>query len=135
MAETVSTLLRRSLLYAAGEAPDGYRRFAVILGPLVVELAVDGEILAVTGGDVVAVDDRTAPGPADVRIATSRAAILAVLDAETTLSEAVLADRVHARGPIEDLLQAHDALLAFVHAAVRAPSTATLPAALRSGSR
>ncbi len=123
MAEPVAALLRESLHRLATEAPSGHRRLADVLGPLRVTIDVDGEVFALHGGDTVAV---TAPGPADVVIATSRAAILALLDAETSLAAAVDADRVRVRGRLADVLRAYDALMAYVHAAVRAPGTAAL---------
>jgi hypothetical protein len=133
MAESVSALLRRSLEHLATEVPPGLRRLAVLLGPLVVEVEVDGEVFALRGGETVTVTDHL---PADrdpihgdpsraaaVRIATSRAAIRALLDAETSLAAAVDHDLVRVRGRLDDVLRAHDALLAYIHAAVRAPSS------------
>lgn len=126
----VAALLRRSLEHLAAEIPSGYRRAADALGPLVVEIEVDGEVFALRGGDAMTVAEGGGGGPAGVRIATSRAAIGAVLDAETSLAAAVDADLVRVRGTLDDLLRAHDALIAYVHAAARAPSTAGLRALL-----
>lgn len=89
------------------------------------------------------VGDETIPlvfAPAEVRtvtaikrpqieVVTSRAAILAVIDAASTLLQAVLDDRLALRGAPEDLLAFHDGLMAYVHGAVRAPS---FPALLRA---
>lgn len=123
MAEPVAGLLRESLHHLATDTPSGHRRLADVLGPLRVTIDVDGEVFGLRGGDTVTV---TAPDPADVVIATSRAAILALLDAETSLAAAVDADRVRVRGSLADVLRAYDALVAYVHAAVRAPGTAVL---------
>ena len=130
MAEPVAALLRRSLEHLATEIPCGYRRTADALGPLVVEIDVNGEVFALRGGDTMAVLDSNACGQARVRIATSRAAICALLDAETSLAAAVDVDLVRVRGTLDDLLRAHDALIAYVHAAARAPSRAGLRALL-----
>lgn len=131
MAERVSTLLRRSVEHLADEVPDSYRLVLERLGPLVVELDVDGEVFALSGGHRLAVCDG-APPVAGTRIATSRTAVLDVLDAKVALSEAVESGAVTVRGSLDDVQRAHDTMLAYVHAAVRAPSQPALLAALRS---
>ncbi|MEO3760791.1 SCP-2 sterol transfer family protein [Mycobacterium sp. B14F4] len=132
MAEQVSSLLRRSVEHLAHEVPGGYRLVLERLGPLVVEIRVDGEVFSLRGGDRLEVCDG-APDTADARIATSRPAVLDVLDARVGLGEAVEAGTVAVRGTLDDVQRAHDTLLAYVHAAVRAPSQPALLAALRSG--
>ncbi|MGO9156960.1 SCP-2 sterol transfer family protein [Mycobacterium sp.] len=132
MAEPVSSLLRRSVEHLADEVPDSYRLLVAELGPMVVELDVDGELFSLRGDGRLQVSD----GPADnagARIATSRATILEVLDAEVALGEAVEAGRVSVRGSLDDVQRAHDALLAYVHAAVRASSQPALLSELRAG--
>jgi len=133
MAEQVSSLLRRSVEHLAGEVPDSYRLVLEQLGPMVVELDVDGELFSLRGGHRLEVSDGAAD-TAGTRIATSRAAILDVLDAKVGLAEAVEAGAVAVRGSLDDIQRAHDTLLAYVHAAVRAPSQPGLLAALRTGS-
>jgi hypothetical protein len=134
MAEQVSSLLRRSVERLADEVPDSYRRVLDELGPLVVELDVDGELFSLRGGGRLEVSDGAAD-TAGARITTSRATILDVLDARVGLGEAVEAGAVDARGSLDDILRAHDTMLAYVHAAVRAPSQPGLLAALRNGSQ
>ncbi|MDG5481537.1 SCP-2 sterol transfer family protein [Mycolicibacterium gadium] len=131
MAEPISSLLRRSVGYLEEEVPDSYRLLIAELGPMVVELDVDGEVFLLSGGDrlEVSVD----PGPAGVRIATSRAAILDLIDARIGLGDSVEAGRVSVRGSLDDIQRAHDSLRAYVHAAVRAPSQPVLLAELRAG--
>ena len=98
MAEPVAGLLRESLHHLATDTPSGHRRLG-------------GRPRAAPGDDrrrrrgVRAPrwrhgdgPDRAAPDPADVVIATSRAAILALLDAETSLAAAVGADQVRGAG-------------------------------------
>lgn len=133
MAETVASLLRRSLDYLASEVPDSYRHLVAVLGLLVVEVEVDGEFFSVRGGRRVEVADGAARA-VGARVTTSRAAIIDVLDAEVALREAVQAGRVGVRGSLDDVVRAHDALIAYAHAAVRAPSMPGLLAALRDGS-
>jgi hypothetical protein len=132
MAEQVSSLLRRSVEHLADEVPDSYRLVVERLGPLVVELDVDGERFSLRGGHRLEVFDGAAGAPG-AWISTSRAAILDVLDAKIGLGEAVETGAVAVRGSLDDVQRAHDTLLAYVHAAVRAPSQPGLLAALRTG--
>jgi hypothetical protein len=132
MAEQVSSLLRRSVDHLADEVPDSYRLVLERLGQMVVELDVDGELFSLRGGHRLEVADGAAD-TARARIATSRAAILDVLDARVALGEAVETGTVAVRGTLDDVQRAHDTLLAYAHAAVRAPSQPALLAALRAG--
>jgi hypothetical protein len=132
MAERVSALLRRSVEHLEHEVPDSYRLLAAELGPMVVELNVDGEVFTLRGGDRLRVSDGAADTAA-TRIVTSRVTILDVLDARVQLSEAVEAGRVSVRGSLDDVQRAHDSLRAYVHAAVRASSQPALLSELRAG--
>jgi hypothetical protein len=134
MADQVSSLLRRSAEHLADEVPDSYRLVLDELGPLVVALDVDGEHFSLRGGDRLEVVDGAADAPG-ARIATSRAAILDVLDAKVGLEEAVESGTVHVQGPLDNILRAHETLLVYVHAAVRAPSQPGLLDALRTERR
>jgi hypothetical protein len=132
MAEQVSSLLRRSVEHLSDEVPDSYRLVLRELGPLVVELDVDGELFSLRGGHRLEVSDGAADAPG-TRIATSRTAILEVLDAKVGLAQAVEAGSIAVRGSLDDIQRAHDTMLAYVHAAVRAPSQPELLAAFRTG--
>jgi hypothetical protein len=132
MAEHVSSLLRRSVGHLEDEVPESYRLVLEVLGPLVVEVDVDGELFSLRGGRRLEVLDGPA-GVAGARIASSRAAILDLLDARVGLDEAVQAGTLSVQGALDEVLRAHDTLLAYVHAAVRAPSHPELLAALRTG--
>jgi hypothetical protein len=133
MAEPVATLLRRSVGHLADEVPASYRLVLDRLGPLVVVLDVDGERFALRGGDRLEVSDGAEVAGAP-RITTSRTAILDVLDARIGLHDAVQAGVLTVEGSLDDILRVHDTLLAYVHAAVRAPSVPGLLSALRTGS-
>jgi hypothetical protein len=133
MGERVSALLRRSVGHLADEVPDSYQLVLDKLGTLVVALDVDGELFTLSAGHGLEVIDGS-PSTAGTTIATSRAAILDVLDARVGLQEAVEAGTVSVRGSLDDVLRAHDTLLAYVHAAVRAPSQPELLNALRTES-
>lgn len=112
--------------------PDSYSLLVAELGPMVVELNVDGEVFSLRGGERLQVSDG-AVEVAGARIATSRVTILDVLDAGVALGEAVEAGKVSVRGSLDDIQRAHDSLLAYVHAAVRAPSQPALLSELRAG--
>jgi hypothetical protein len=130
MVERVSSLLRRSVEHLETEVPDSHALVVDSLGPLVVELDVDGELFSLRGGGRFDVVDGAAE-LAGARITTTRAAILDVLDAKVGLQEAVETGTVSVAGTLDDVLRAHDTLLAYVHAAVRAPSQPGLLSALR----
>jgi hypothetical protein len=132
MVERVSSLLRRSVEHLEDEVPDSYRLLVAELGPTVVELDVDGEVFSLRGGDRLQVSDGAAD-VAGVRIVTSRVTILDVLDARVGLGEAVEAGTVCVQGSLDDVQHAHDSLLAYVHAAVRASSQPGLLSELRAG--
>jgi hypothetical protein len=132
MAERVSSLLRRSVEHLEDEVPDSYRLLVAELGPMVVELDVDGEVFSLHGGTRLQVCDGAAE-KSGVRIVTSRATILDVLDARVDLGEAVEEGTVSVRGSLDDVQRAHDSLLAYVHAAVRASTQPELLSELRAG--
>jgi hypothetical protein len=132
MAERISSLLRRSVQHLEDEVPDSYRVLVAELGPMVVELDIDGEVFSLRGGDRLQVSDGAAQ-MAGARIVTSRVTILDLLDAKMGLGEAVEAGAVGVRGSLDDVQRAHDSLLAYVHAAVRAQSQPGLLSALRAG--
>jgi hypothetical protein len=132
MGERVSSLLRQSVEHLSNEVPASYRLVLDQLGPMIVQLDVDGEQFCLNGGQRLQVTDGAADG-ARAHITTSRDAILAVLDAKIGLGHAVEAGAVAVQGSLDDVQRAHDTLLAYVHAAVRAPSQPKLLAALRAG--
>ncbi|HTF47520.1 MAG TPA: SCP2 sterol-binding domain-containing protein [Pseudonocardia sp.] len=129
---SVVGVLRCSLEHLASEVPESYRHLVAELDRLVVEVVVDGEVFTLrTGrGRVEVVDGRAAAAGAS--IATTRATVLDVLDAEVALAEAVESGRLDVRGSLDDVLRAHDTLTAYVHAAIRASSVPGLIDALRN---
>lgn len=132
MADGISALLRQSVGHLAAEVPDSYRLMLDTLRELEVNLEVNGEYLHVSGGRRLEVYDG-AGDDAGVTITTTRAAMLDVLDANVGLREAVEAGTVSIRGSLDDVLRAYDTIIAYVHAAVRAPSQPELLMALRAG--
>lgn len=132
MAERISSLLRRSVGHLEDEVPESCRLLRTALGPMVVEIDVDGEIFALRGGSRITVTDGPAPD-ARTRISSSRAAILDLLDARVALTQAVEAGLVSVRGSLDDVQRAHEALMAYLHATVRAPAQPALLGELRIG--
>jgi hypothetical protein len=61
-----------------------------------------------------------------VELALTEAVIGRLLDARCTVLDAVLGGEVVLRGAAEDLAALHDALLAFVHGAIRSPTAPRL---------
>jgi hypothetical protein len=112
------------------ELPDLHGELCAALAPREVALAVDRELVALRFERSHA---RLLPEPRRpaVEVHTSRAAILALVDAEETLLEAVLGDRLSLRGSPADLLTFHDGLMLYLHGAVRAPSFPGLLRAFR----
>ncbi len=131
MAESVSSLLRRSIGHLADEVPAGYRHVLDALGALVVGLEVGDEHCTLRGGRRLEVTEGVEEG-AGTRVTTSRTTILAILDAAITLDDAIETGALDVRGALDDVLRAHDTLRAYVHAAVRAPSQPGLLDALRA---
>ncbi|TDL05889.1 SCP-2 sterol transfer family protein [Mycolicibacterium obuense] len=131
MAEPVSSLLRRSIGHLATEVPASHRALLDALGPLVVALDVDDEHFSLAGGDELTVGEETS---AHVCIRTTRTTILDVIEANVGLADAIEQGAVDVRGDLDDVVRAHDTLLAFVHATVRDPGQAGLLDALQAGS-
>lgn len=113
--------LGRSLDALARELPAIYLTMCATLAPREVSIRVDGELVSVLcGADqarLLAVPEQPA-----VEVVTSRAAIVDLIDARSTLVESVLADRVRLRGKLDDLVAFHDGLIVYLHGAVRGPS-------------
>jgi hypothetical protein len=131
MAEQVSSLLRRSVEHLSDEVPDSYRLLLRELGPLVVELDVDGELFSLRGGHRLEVSDGAADAPG-TRIATSRTAIL-----DVPMPRSGCTSRGSGQHRRPWLTRRHPACTrhhaGVRHAAVRAPSQPELLAAFRTG--
>jgi hypothetical protein len=128
-----STLLRRSLETLERERPDVAARLAATLGALDVAIRVGEERVGLRAEDgrvVVA-----APPPeARVDVVTGRDTILALVDGEVSLVDAVVGDALALRGAVPDLARFHDALWLYLQGAVRAPSFPALLRAFRDAS-
>lgn len=112
------------------EVPQAYAQMCRQFAPRVVVLHVDGEVVPVVFShhDAHFVEMQS---DHHVEVRTTKRGILSVVDAESTMMEAVLDERLMLRGSPDDLLAFHDGFLMYVHGAVRAPSFPSLLDAYR----
>lgn len=111
------------------QIPELHERMCQVLAPRDVELRIGDEVVALrfAPDDVAFVspaaigDDASAPRAA-IEVVTARPVILALIDAETTILDAVLDERLGLRGSLEDLVRFHDGLRYYLHGAMRAPA-------------
>lgn len=123
----VAALLVESFEALAAELPAAHARMCARLAGRVVELRIDDERLVVAFAEGCAHVRAGGETPAaDVRVVTSRQAILDVLDARRSLSDAVFADEIEVVGTLEHLVEAHAGLTTYLHGAVRTRSFAGL---------
>lgn len=122
--------LATSFVLLRREVPQAYAQMCRQLAPRVVVLHVDGEVVPVVFShhDAHFADMQCDP---NVDVRTTKTGILSVVDAVSTMIQAILDDRLMLRGPPDDLLAFHDAFLTYVHGAVRAPSFPSLLDAYR----
>lgn len=123
--------LRESLRDLERDRPDVAARLAATLAALDVSIAVgDESIVLRSDGEALLLEDPARP--ARVEVATERTTLLALLDGDLALVDAVLAGRVRLRGEAPDLARFHDALWLYLQGAVRVPSFAALLQKYRS---
>jgi hypothetical protein len=118
--------LARCLDALEAEVPVAYGRMARALAGRAVAIDIEGDraMLSMASGRHALSCDVDA-GCA-VELTLTEAVIGRLLDARCTVLDAVLGGEVVLRGAAEDLAALHDALLAFVHGAVRSPSAPRL---------
>jgi hypothetical protein len=119
--ESFAGFVRESLEVLRREVPVAHAAMCAPVAGRLVAIGADGEELALR----FAADGVRAAAPGgvpDLSVRTSRDAVLALVDAECSLLEAVLSDRLVLRGTPDDVIAFHDALVAYLHGAVRAPS-------------
>lgn len=124
--------LAESLDLLATEVAPFQERLAAVFAGREINVAVDGDAvgLVARAGRVRVGMPSAVP---HVELTSDTSSILAVLDGELTLADAVLADRLVVRGALPDVVAFHDGLATYVHGAVRAPSFADLLRRFRAG--
>jgi hypothetical protein len=127
-----ASFLGRALAALRSEAPRAFSRLGAAAGRDGVRIDVDGPavVLRFEGDRFDLAPDA---GPASVEVRSDRATILALIDGEVRLLDAILDERLGVRGPVDAVLRFDAALTAFLDGAVRAPSLPTLLAAFRTG--
>jgi hypothetical protein len=123
--ETFASFLARSFDLLRREMPEIYGRMCDHLATRRVILCVDRQPVALTFSRQ-RVRFIEIPQAAEVHVSTTSRDVVRVIDAETSLTEAVLDGTLYVRGELDDLVAFHDGLLAYVHGAVRAPSFPSL---------
>lgn len=114
------------------EFPEAYFLMCRRLAGMTATLLVDDERIGLVF-DRRAVRVRGMHPRADVRVRTSRRAILDILHARLTLQAAVDDGSLQLWGSIANLEAFHEALLVYVRGAVRSPSFGPLWARFRDG--
>lgn len=132
-AETsISAFIGASFVAMREELPEAYFLMCRKLAGLTATLRIDDERIGLVF-DRRAVRVGRRHRQADVRVRTSRRAILDILDARTTLQAAVDDGSLQLWGSIANLEAFHDALLIYVRGAVRSPGFGPLLARFRDG--
>ena len=134
--------LRLSLDTLRLECPQAYERVCDCLAPLTVALSLEGGpvTLAFHPGfiRIAPAGARKAERPgveADVQASTSRSTIIDLLEARSTIEDAIVSDAILLRGRVDDLARFYDALLDYVCGAIRCPSFPAILAGYRSPGR
>src|SRR5262245_55238459 len=139
MPEPFATFLAAALAAVERDAPSCAEAMAAAIGPVTIALVVDGEPVVGRAERQVTLERPSAqPAPAHpVDVATTGAALLALLDGRDELHPAIVANRVRVRAAPRDAERLFDALRYFVEGCARSSAAPALLAALRSqvGSR
>jgi hypothetical protein len=110
----------------AREVPEAFARMCARLEGKAVWIEVDEErfVVEVRGGSALVRGGEAADR--DASIATSKRAICDIIDARTSLADAVLADEVQAVAPLPRLVEVLGGLSVYIHGAVRCRSFPSL---------
>jgi hypothetical protein len=117
----VGELLAESFAALAREAPEAHLRIRRHLAGLSVRMEVDDERFSLAFSSN-AVDVAAGPGSVDAHVATTSAAIDALLDGELAVANAVLEDRLRVVAPLDVLVRLQEGLRLYIHGAVRSVS-------------
>lgn len=112
-------LIRRSLRYLAENTPLSFERLRGTLEPRIISLEIDEESVYVAAdGQGIRLSKKAPKGRPTVFVSTSKRTILAVIDGEQSLLEALDRD-LFIRGALSDLAAGLDALGHYVGGAAR----------------
>jgi hypothetical protein len=118
--------LERSLDAIEREAPVAYGLIVRALGRRAIVIAIGDDVatLSMASGSHAIARDGGARGA--VELSLTEAIVRRLLEGRLTIVDAALAGDLVLRGAADDLAALHDALLAFIHGAVRSSSTPRL---------
>jgi hypothetical protein len=120
-ADTALSLIAASLAALRAEHPAAYTQLARQMAGRQAQISIAGEDLTLTfTAEAISV----APGAAGeaLRLTTDWATLLALVDAELSLVEAVLTGRCDLLGEARELAVFYDALLLYLRGGLRCPS-------------
>jgi len=121
VASEFASFLERAMGLIAREKAAVYRRVCQHLAEARIRLVVDGDVVAPRFDARGFALGEPCEDP-EIALESDRATILAVLDGELTLDEAVWGERIALRGALDDLALFLEALVLVVGGAVRCPS-------------
>lgn len=121
----VFDLMRRSLDTIAAEAPQTHAALRQAVGPLRARFSTEGRARLFRATSAGFALDETSE-TADVEIGFDRAVVLDLAEARLTLEEALIADRLHAKGSVAAVTRLHEALTIYLEGLLRAPGAAAL---------
>jgi hypothetical protein len=119
VARDFKSFLLCSLDVLEREKPATFARLCNMLNGKELELVVDDTPVVLRFTPAVRVEPQ--PRAPHIRLLADRSAILDVIDG-LSLEDAIVAERITLAGSLDDLVSFHDALSAYLHGAVRAPS-------------
>lgn len=116
-----ATFLAHSMTLLAAEKPPVYARLCASLRGREARVTMDGERLGIAfpAGEFRLLADVDRPC---IELSSSRTTVVDVVDGRLTLEEAVWGEQLELRGRLDDLVRFHDALVLYLHGAVRCPS-------------
>jgi hypothetical protein len=126
-------LVEKALAVLRRENPAGYRRTCATLSELCIRLQLGGDTVDLAAGPEGMTAGAT--GTPNVRIALSRRTLVALLDGDLEVLQAVRKGAVHVLASQPRLERLARGLRSALHAAVRCPSFPDLLEALREGER
>jgi len=131
---TFGTFLAASLAAVQRDAPRCAEAMATAIGPATIALVVDGEQVVVRAQREVTIERMAAElATADpVHVATTGAALLALLEGRDELHPAIVANRVRVRAAARDAEKLFDAMRYFVEGCARSSAAPALFSDFRS---